>query len=824
MIRHLRHLVHRVTPRPLRRRIGVRVLAGFSVTALLAMVVALLSLSYSTAAGRDLAQVTERDRKVAADFSDLDAAVEQQSGAVQNFLLSGDDRDLEALRAGRDRFTAALARLQGSLPAEERGPSMTELRRQAQEFDDIAAEEIALYRQGWTRSANFLWRTDGQQTKQRLLSAVQRQVDEHNSAVDRDIALSRSHLRTVYGLSLSLVLLAAALVFVVGMTITRAVTRPVQQLMKVAAAVRNGNYTVRAPVTGEDELAVLTLAMNAMVHSLAVSRAELEHALAETERSEKKYRLLTDNANDIIFAIDTDHRITFINPAVRRLLGYEPDDLIGQPTSVVLTEETLRQVQQNDGWETREPESVTVDIAVRAVDGRIVPMEINSTVLRMNGEPVGLHGIARDMTERHRMEQELRRLHAQDQRRVDQLVTVNEVGRKIAALQPLDALLPHLVQMLGKTFCYDHVRILLVTEAGELGTAASWSKRGGHDVTVSAANGASALLVGESMASMPLSCAVDLVDGSAAASVARSSPADVSPLALRALEGDAGWVAGSGRPEDDAATRFTEVAVPVRTKSQVLGVLDIRGAADGGVDESDIFTLQTLADQIAVAIENARLYEAGQQLAVSEERNRLARELHDSVTQELFSMTMIAGSLPKLIAAKPDKALERSGRLYELARGALAEMRALLFALRPAALQEEGLVSAVTKHAAGFENQEGVQVHVEIARDCRLPQAVEEALYRVTQEALNNIAKHARAKTAWITLAIEDDRTTLTIRDDGVGIDPAALPAGGVTMGLKNMRERVEGLGGTCIVERTPGAGTTIRAIVPVGAAQLVPA
>src|SRR5688500_11526954 len=117
----LRHMLHSLTPRPLRRSIGVRVLAGFGLTALLAGLVATLSLAYSTEAGRDLARVTERDRTVSADFRALEAAVEQQSGALQNFLLSDDDRDLEAFNAGRGRFTTALSRLEQSLPADERG-------------------------------------------------------------------------------------------------------------------------------------------------------------------------------------------------------------------------------------------------------------------------------------------------------------------------------------------------------------------------------------------------------------------------------------------------------------------------------------------------------------------------------------------------------------------------------------------------------------------------------------------------------------------------------------------------------------------------------
>ena len=826
----------------------MRVLAAFGLTAALAVAVAAVSLAYNTDAGRGLARVTERDRAVSADFRTLEGAVEQQSGAVQNFLLSGEDRYLDTLIAARQRFNAALQRLERSLPREERGAALAELRRQAEDFDDIAAQEIALYRQGWGRNANFLWQTDGIQTKQRLLVAVQRQVEAHDAAIDQEIRRSRGHLRFAYGVSLGLVTVAALFAFVVGMRITRAVTGPVRDLMRVAAAVRGGDYSVRVPVTGEDELAVLSQSMNTMVESLAESRARLEQALAETERSKARYRLLTENATDIIFALDRQNHITFINPAVRQTLGYEPAELIGRPAALIYTEATRELMAAQAGWVTREPRSFTADIELVAKDGRVVPLEVRSSVLMVDGKAVGVHGIARDMTERHRMEQELRRLHAQGQRRVDQLVTLNEVGRKIAALQPLDTLLPSLAKTFGRTFGYHHVRILLLNDEDQLTTAAAWHQQETNGTTTMPAPGGGSSAAPDSPTPAPHDTVAQAVNGAGAVSGTAGLPlhagdgskgpagdeadwdssdsddAGVSPLALRALDGDAGFVAGSGRPEDDAGTRYTEVAVPVRTKSGVLGVLDVRGGADEPLDESDIFTLQTLADQIAVAIENARLYEAGRRLAVSEERNRLARELHDSVTQELFSMTMMAGALPTLIERKPEAARERAQRLYELARGALTEMRALLFALRPAALGEEGLISALTKHAAAFESREGVTVHLDIEGDGRLPQPCEEALYRIAQEALNNVAKHARAKTVWLTLSIGVEQTSLTVRDDGVGLGAATTPSGGRTMGMASMRERVEALGGRFAVESAPGAGTTVHVTVPIGLAECVSA
>jgi len=763
----------RLTPRKLRTSIGARVLTGFFFTAGLALAVGTISLVYNRDAGRSLARVTERDREVSNDFRELQVSIEQQTGAVQNFVLSGDDRDLGSLNTGRTRFSGALTRLETNLPKEERTAAFAEISRQWHALDDIAQQEIALYRQGWANTANFLWRTDGQQTKQALLSSINRQIEDHSAAIDREIDQSQGDLRFAFGASLGLMGLAAVTALLIGLGITRAVTRPVRSLMKVAAAVQRGDFRARAPVTGEDELAVLSFTMNAMVQSLAASRQELEEALGRTERSEQRYRLLTERANDIIFTIDRNQCVTFVNQACQQILGYAPDELIGENVSILYTDDTRSKIDEGRLWTTIEAHSYAGDIEVKAKDGRTVPLAVNSTVIMADGEPAGTQGIARDMTDRIRMENELRHLHEQDERRVEQLVALNDIGRKIAALQQVDTLLPHLAQRIGRTFGYHHVRILLVGENHELTPAAVWRKHGGDE----------------------------------------SRDTGLSPLVLRALAGDAGFVADSGKGDHPARLRHTEIAVPIRCSSGVLGVLDVRGGGAGSLDESDIFTLQILADQVAVAIENARLYEAGQRLAVSEERNRLARDLHDSVTQELFSMTMIAGALPLLMDRKPDAARERLQRLHDLARGALAEMRALLFALRPASLEDEGLVSALRKHAAAFEHRENVRVNLEIDNEERLPHAVEEALYRVMQEALNNIAKHAQATAVDIHLLRDGDRVRLEIADDGVGMSAAALSGGG--MGLRSMRERVSLLGGVLTISSEPGEGACLVADVP---------
>jgi GAF domain-containing protein/anti-sigma regulatory factor (Ser/Thr protein kinase) len=253
----------------------------------------------------------------------------------------------------------------------------------------------------------------------------------------------------------------------------------------------------------------------------------------------------------------------------------------------------------------------------------------------------------------------------------------------------------------------------------------------------------------------------------------------------------------------------------LRYRNEQIGVFvlyhdQIRAYSDG-----EIALVRTFADQAAIAIEHARLFEDTRRLAVVEERNRLARELHDSVTQSLFSMSLMTQALPRLLDTNPARARERLDRLGELARGALAEMRSLIFELRPAALEEEGLVSAIGKYAAAFESREGVRVVVHVDGERRLPIEQEETLFRITQEALNNVAKHARATSVIISLRFDADASSLEVRDDGVGFDTTAVVAGRRGFGMTSMRDRAALLRGETSVESEPGRGTTVLVRVP---------
>jgi signal transduction histidine kinase len=271
-------------------------------------------------------------------------------------------------------------------------------------------------------------------------------------------------------------------------------------------------------------------------------------------------------------------------------------------------------------------------------------------------------------------------------------------------------------------------------------------------------------------------------------------------------------------PEDVAAP--CSLVVPLAASGETIGVLCLARPKGRPFGDEQRALARGVADQLSVAISNARYFEATQQTAALEERHRIARDLHDSVSQSLFSLTLHARTAELALARAgldPDSELGRPlQQVSELTRGALAEMRALIFELRPGALAEEGLAAALSKHSAAVTAREGLVISVEVPEE-RLPLAVEqeEHLYRLAQEALHNAVKHAQAKHAWVELLAGDGEVVLSVRDDGVGFDPDEPHPG--HFGLATMRERAARIGAELGLESKPGAGTKVRVQIRAG-------
>ena len=204
------------------------------------------------------------------------------------------------------------------------------------------------------------------------------------------------------------------------------------------------------------------------------------------------------------------------------------------------------------------------------------------------------------------------------------------------------------------------------------------------------------------------------------------------------------------------------------------------------------------------------------ELASSSERAHLARELHDSVTQALFAMTLVSRSIELLLDKDTAAALARFAELRELQREALAEMRSLIFELRPGSIDRDGLALALRTHAISVEGRVGLAILLEADLEERLSLDVEEALYRIAQEALHNVVRHASARQARVRVEREDGTARLIVEDDGRGFDPAAgIPEG--HLGIAGMRARADRLGGGLAIGRRPGGGTRLEGAVPFG-------
>jgi two-component system nitrate/nitrite sensor histidine kinase NarX len=260
--------------------------------------------------------------------------------------------------------------------------------------------------------------------------------------------------------------------------------------------------------------------------------------------------------------------------------------------------------------------------------------------------------------------------------------------------------------------------------------------------------------------------------------------------------------------------------VPLLVRGEAIGLLAVATDQVGRDFAPDQLRLaETIAADVAGAIENARLFDQAQEAAVAEERSRLARELHDSVTQVLFSINLIALSLGRLWKRNPGMAERSTDELQRLTRGALAEMRTLLRELRPQTIAATELSTLLKQLGDGLSARHDIPVEVEVSQPCELPPEVHVTLYRIAQEALSNVAKHAEASQVAIKLICGDTDAHLTITDDGQGFDPNEVSAG--HMGLDIMRERADAIGGAVTIASAPGAGTTITIAWPVQGATL---
>lgn len=252
------------------------------------------------------------------------------------------------------------------------------------------------------------------------------------------------------------------------------------------------------------------------------------------------------------------------------------------------------------------------------------------------------------------------------------------------------------------------------------------------------------------------------------------------------------------------------VAIPLRIRSKPIGVLFISSQLGRQFDDYLEDFLYSLGDHFTLSVENLRVYEQRRELARMEERNRMARDLHDSVIQKIFSLSFLAKGAETVLAGK-EPIVERSlQEIRQLSQETLKEMRTLIWQLRPAGL-EHGLLTALKQYGKNmgltvFEQVEGVR---------ELPRAIEEAFWRIGQEAMNNVKKHAETNVVYVRLVKTEQAASIEIKDQGLGFSPEKRK-GKLTMGMLTMRERAETLGGELSIKSAKGRPTIVKATIPV--------
>jgi signal transduction histidine kinase len=257
----------------------------------------------------------------------------------------------------------------------------------------------------------------------------------------------------------------------------------------------------------------------------------------------------------------------------------------------------------------------------------------------------------------------------------------------------------------------------------------------------------------------------------------------------------------------------TALFVPLVFQGRALGAINFAYLSDQEPAEDEQAFLSAVANQAAVAVENARLLVEARGKAALEERQRLARELHDSVSQALYGISLGAKTARALLDRNPAGAADPLDYVLTLAEAGLTEMRALIFELRPESLETEGLVAALEKQTAALQARHGIRVEAVLCEEPGATLEMKEAVYRIAQEALHNTIRHARAGRVGISMNCDGGQIEIEVTDDGVGFDVHKDFPG--HLGLRSMRERATRLGGTLEVQTAPGRGTRIRARIP---------
>jgi PAS domain S-box-containing protein len=522
-----------------------------------------------------------------------------------------------------------------------------------------------------------------------------------------------------------------------------------------------------------------------LLEDLQAAQAALQTSnqnhLSQAKERERRYQSIFEIASDGLIIHDLETGLVVeANPAACTMYGYAREEFIGQhltrfihPDSSHLFTKYVQAVQSHGAY-------LALQVHMRR-DGSQFYVEMSGTVYIEQGRSC-LLSVVRDVSQRVHSEQLLQQ---QVEARTREHSTLLEISQTLASALELQ---PGLI--------LDQLRVIIdYTHAGlfklEDSTLTALAVRGPQQL-VQAMPFQIRLQSPEALAM--------LFNERQPTRIPNLQSSDPPARFLRSLL------------DDQASILLVGVQswmwVPLSIKDRVIGAIGVAHA------ERNFFTAHhadlalTVANQAAITMVNAELYEHAHTLAVLQERQRLARNLHDAVNQSLFSAGLIAEVLPRLWERDPDEGRRSLEDLRRLTRGAQADMRLLLAELRPSTLTDAEMGDLLHLLGNALAGRTNIPISVTIVGEGKLPEDVQVALYRLCQEGLNNIAKHAGASRVDIQLQYETGAVELRIRDDGRGFDPEQTPPG--HYGLSMMRERAAAMGATLSITSQPGHGTEI--------------
>lgn len=559
-----------------------------------------------------------------------------------------------------------------------------------------------------------------------------------------------------------------------------------------------GFFQMRETATGKDgtwfnaEVHATPFTYKGKPHMLAIVRDITEQVQAEQELREKEeqYRSIFEATNDALFIMDLeDGHIVEANPAACDIYGYSYEELIGLPPSAVIHPDKLPGLVEVSLPLIRAGGRRHVQGVNLRKDGSAFPIDLHQTAFTYQGKPHIL-SVMRDITEQVQAQQ---LLEQRVEERTRELSTLLEVSHNVASTLELQPLLGLILDQLKSVADYAGSS-LLTLESGDFVIV---DNRGSYPTEQVAR-------LRFPIKDMKLIWEV----------ISRGEPLIIDDVwADTPLGRDYRQVVG-----DLLETTFPYIhawmIIPLMLKEKMIGVFTLSSREPGYFTQRHATLALAIANQAAIAIENARLYEQAQELAAVEERQRLARELHDSVSQALYGISLGVHTARLQVDHNPGELAESLDYVLELAEAALTEMRALIFELRPESLEAEGLITALTKQAAAMQARHGINVELDLCNEPDVPLKIKRELYRVAQEAVHNTVKHAEAGKVDLRLHMVDGAVILEVHDDGKGFEATGSFPG--HLGLHSMRERIEGLDGGLEIESAPGQGTSIRAHIPV--------